>query len=194
MSLLRPAVMLFILLALITGGLYPLTVTGLGQWLFSKQANGSLIYQDKRPVASRLIATEVSRADRFQPRPSASAQHPWNPALSGGSNLAADNPVLINQVRERVTQLRAQNPQAGRPIPVELITASASGIDPNLTPAAADYQIPRISAASGIAVARLQQLVAQNTVHPWPGFIGQPVVNVVTLNQALDAQAPSPAR
>ena len=187
MTMLRPAILLFILLSLITGGLYPLVTTALGQWWFKDQANGSLIMQNGENRGSRLIGQSFTDARYFQGRPSATAESPYNPMASGGSNLAGSNPELDKAVAERVAALRAANPQASREVPVELITASASGLDYSLTPAAAAWQIPRVAAARQLTVEQVSQLVAEHTQTPLVSFIGMPVVNIVELNLALDA-------
>ncbi|AQT90176.1 potassium-transporting ATPase subunit KdpC [Enterobacter roggenkampii] len=187
MTMLRPAILLFILLSLITGGLYPLVTTALGQWWFKDQANGSLILQNGENRGSRLIGQNFTDARYFQGRPSATAESPYNPMASGGSNLAGSNPELDKAVAERVAALRAANPQASRDVPVELVTASASGLDYSLTPAAVAWQIPRVAAARQLTVEQLSQLVAEHTQKPLVSFIGMPVVNIVELNLALDA-------
>ncbi|ALL16716.1 potassium-transporting ATPase subunit C [Enterobacter asburiae] len=187
MTMLRPAILLFILLSLITGGLYPLVTTALGQWWFKDRANGSLIMQNGESRGSRLIGQNFTDARYFQGRPSATAESPYNPMASGGSNLAGSNPELDKAVAERVAALRAANPQASREVPVELVTASASGLDYSLTPAAAAWQIPRVAAARQMTVEQVSQLVAEHTQKPLVSFIGMPVVNIVELNLALDA-------
>ena len=187
MTMLRPAILLFILLSLITGGLYPLVTTALGQWWFKDQANGSLIMQNGENRGSRLIGQNFTDARYFQGRPSATAESPYNPMASGGSNLAGSNPELDKAVAERVAALRAANPQASREVPVELVTASASGLDYSLTPAAAAWQIPRVAAARQLTIEQVSQLVAEHTQKPLVSFIGMPVVNIVELNLALDA-------
>ena len=187
MTMLRPAILLFILLSLITGGLYPLVTTALGQWWFKDRANGSLILQNGESRGSRLIGQNFTDARYFQGRPSATAESPYNPMASGGSNLAGSNPELDKAVAERVAALRAANPQASRDVPVELVTASASGLDYSLTPAAVAWQIPRVAAARQLTVEQVSQLVAEHTQKPLVSFIGMPVVNIVELNLALDA-------
>ncbi|UAN35277.1 potassium-transporting ATPase subunit KdpC [Enterobacter asburiae] len=187
MTMLRPAILLFILLSLITGGLYPLVTTALGQWWFKDRANGSLIMQNGENRGSRLIGQNFTDARYFQGRPSATAESPYNPMASGGSNLAGSNPELDKAVAERVAALRAANPQASREVPVELVTASASGLDYSLTPAGAAWQIPRVAAARQLTVEQVSQLVAEHTQKPLVSFIGMPVVNIVELNLALDA-------
>lgn len=187
MTMLRPAILLFILLSLITGGLYPLVTTALGQWWFKDRANGSLIIQNGENRGSRLIGQNFTDARYFQGRPSATAESPYNPMASGGSNLAGSNPELDKAVAERVATLRAANPQASREVPVELVTASASGLDYSLTPAAVAWQIPRVVAARQLTVEQVSKLVAEHTQKPLVSFIGMPVVNIVELNLALDA-------
>ena len=187
MTMLRPAILLFILLSLITGGLYPLVTTALGQWWFKDQANGSLIIQNGENRGSRLIGQNFTDARYFQGRPSATAESPYNPMASGGSNLAGSNPELDKAIAERVAALRAANPQASREVPVELVTASASGLDYSLTPAAVAWQIPRVAAARQLPIEQVSQLVAEHTQKPLVSFIGMPVVNIVELNLALDA-------
>ncbi|EMG9278897.1 TPA: potassium-transporting ATPase subunit KdpC [Enterobacter cloacae] len=187
MTMLRPAILLFILLSLITGGLYPLLTTALGQWWFKDQANGSLIIQQGENRGSRLIGQNFTDARYFQGRPSATADSPYNPMASGGSNLAGSNPELNKAIAERVAALRSANPQASREIPVELVTASASGLDYSLTPEAVAWQIPRVAAARHLSVEQVSQLVAAHTQKPLVSFIGMPVVNIVELNLALDA-------
>ncbi|EOC9242891.1 potassium-transporting ATPase subunit KdpC [Enterobacter cloacae] len=187
MTMLRPAILLFILLSLITGGLYPLLTTALGQWWFKDQANGSLIIQQGENRGSRLIGQNFTDTRYFQGRPSATADSPYNPMASGGSNLAGSNPELNKAIAERVAALRSANPQASREIPVELVTASASGLDYSLTPEAVAWQIPRVAAARHLSVEQVSQLVAAHTQKPLVSFIGMPVVNIVELNLALDA-------
>jgi K+-transporting ATPase ATPase C chain len=187
MTMLRPAILLFILLSLITGGLYPLVTTALGQWWFAGQANGSQIIQNGESRGSRLIGQNFTDARYFQGRPSATAESPYNPMASGGSNLASSNPELDKAIAERVAALRAANPQASRDVPVELVTTSASGLDYSLTPQAVAWQIPRVAAARQLTIEQVSQLVAEHTQKPLVSFIGMPVVNIVELNLALDA-------
>lgn len=187
MTMLRPAILLFILLSLITGGLYPLVTTALGQWWFAEQANGSQIIQNGESRGSRLIGQNFTDARYFQGRPSATAESPYNPMASGGSNLASSNPELDKAIAERVAALRAANPQASRDVPVELVTTSASGLDYSLTPQAVAWQIPRVAAARQLTIEQVSQLVVEHTQKPLVSFIGMPVVNIVELNLALDA-------
>ncbi|MGG7445295.1 potassium-transporting ATPase subunit KdpC [Kosakonia oryzendophytica] len=187
MALLRPAFLLLILFTLITGGLYPLVTTALGQWWFHDQANGSLIREGDAIRGSHLLGQDFSAPGYFHGRPSATADAPYNPMASGGSNLAGSNPELDKEVAQRVAQLRAANPQADAHVPVDLITASASGLDGQISPDAARWQIPRVAQARNLSVQEVTKLVAEHTTTPLVNFIGQPVVNVVDLNLALDA-------
>lgn len=187
MALLRPAFLLLILLTFITGGLYPLLTTALGQWWFHDQANGSLIQQGDTVRGSRLLGQDFTAPGYFHGRPSATADAPYNPMASGGSNLAGSNPELDKQVAERVAQLRAANPHSPAAIPVELLTTSASGLDGQLSPQAASWQSPRVAQARGLSLQTVNDLVNKYTETPLVNFLGQPVVNVVELNLALDA-------
>ena len=187
MSLIRPALVLFILLTLLTGGVYPLLTTSLGQWWFNPQANGSLIRLNGEVRGSALIGQNFTAAGYFQGRPSATAETADNPMASGGSNLAASNPALDKLFSDRIAALHAANPDASRTVPVELVTASASGLDPNLTPAAALWQVPRIAKVRNVSTAWLREQVEAATHTPLLGFLGQPVVNINELNMALDA-------
>jgi len=191
MATLRPALLVLILLTLITGGAYPLVTTLFGQWLFQTQANGSLIVDNGQVRGSVLIGQNFTEAKYFHGRPSATADSPYNPMASGGSNLAASNPELDKLIQERVKILRAANPQASPAVPVELLTASGSGLDGQLSPEAIAWQIPRVAQARHLSPEQVNRLVAEHTVTPLVNFIGMPVVNIVTLNMALDTlQAP----
>ncbi|AIX75506.1 MAG: potassium-transporting ATPase subunit KdpC [Mixta calida] len=187
MYALRPALTLLILLTLLTGGLYPLLTTQLAQWLFPAQANGSLLQEGAAARGSALIGQAFSRNDYFWGRPSATAAPPYNGAASSGSNLAASNPALDQAVSERVALLRAANPQASRTVPVDLVTASGSGLDPHISPAAAQWQAPRVAAARRLPLETVQRLIEENSDRPLLKFLGEPGVNVVKLNMALDA-------
>lgn len=187
MSTLRPAFIIFLFLSIITGGIYPLVTTQLGQWWFPFQANGSLIIEHQQLRGSQLIGQNFSSAGYFQGRPSATAERPYNPLASGGSNLAASNPALDDAIAQREAQLRQHNPQEAGAIPVELLTASASGLDYSLTPQAVKWQIPRIAAARRLPAKTLTALVDKHTEQPVLRLLGQPVVNIVKLNLALDA-------
>lgn len=186
-TLLRPALTLFIALSLVTGLAYPLLVTGIAQALFPQQANGSLVERHGRVVGSALIGQQFSDAGHFWGRPSATAPTPYNAANSAGSNLAPTAPALVDAVRARIAALRAADPGNTAPVPVDLVTASASGLDPHISRAAADFQVARVARARGLPLGRVQALVDQHTEGRWLGFIGEPRVNVLQLNLALDA-------
>jgi len=185
-TLIRPAVTLFVLLSVITGLIYPLLVTGIGQAAFPAQAAGSLIERDGKLIGSRLIGQNSTDPQYFWSRPSATAPQPYNAAASGGSNLGPLNPALKDAVDARVQALRAADPDNTQPIPVDLVTASASGLDPHISPAAADYQIARVAQARGLAPEIVRKLVAAWTEDRQWGIFGEPRVNVLELNLALD--------
>jgi K+-transporting ATPase ATPase C chain len=172
-----------LVLTLITGVAYPLIVTGLGQVLFHDRANGSLIVDKDRIVGSRLIGQPFSGPKYFWSRPSATSPMPYNGAGSSGSNQGPTNPALKDAVADRIKALESEV----RPVPADLVTASASGLDPHISPAAAEYQIPRVAKARGIAEPMLKDLVQQHTEGRLLGVLGEPVVNVLELNLALDA-------
>ncbi|EMO6898492.1 TPA: potassium-transporting ATPase subunit KdpC [Pluralibacter gergoviae] len=186
MAMLRPALSVLLFLTLMTGGVYPLVATLVARSAFPDQANGSLIISSGELRGSRLIGQQFTAAGYFHGRPSATADSPYNPLASGGSNLAASNPALDTLLASRIADLRKENPQAQGAVPVELITASASGLDYGITPPAARWQIPRVAAARHLSPQAVAALVASHTQTPLVGFIGQPVVNIVELNQALD--------
>lgn len=183
---LRPSLTLLLVFTLITGLAYPLLTTGLSTLLFRTQAQGSLIELDGKPVGSALIGQAFSRPDYFWGRPSATPDSAYNAMASAGSNLAVSNPALDKLIAQRVAALRAANPQSALPIPVDLLTASGSGLDPQISVAAARWQLPRIASARKLSAERVEQLIRDNTSAPLAGFTGQPVVNVLTLNLALD--------
>jgi K+-transporting ATPase ATPase C chain len=186
MSQLRPALFLLILLTLVTGLLYPLLTTGLAQWWFPQQANGSLLREQGIVRGSALIGQNFTRADYFHGRPSAAGDAPYNALASSGSNLAGSNPALDQAVAQRVMALRAENPQGGQQVPVDLVTASGSGLDPQISPQAAAFQAARVASARHLPIEEVQRLIADNTVTPRPAFLGEPGVNVLALNMALD--------
>lgn len=186
-TLFRPALSLFILLTLITGLAYPLAVTGLAQLLFPAQANGSLVKVGGVVVGSALIGQPFSQPGHFWSRPSATAPDAYNAAASSGSNLGPGNPALAGAVAARIAALRAADPGNTAPVPVDLVTASASGLDPHISAAAADYQVSRVARARGLPAAQVRALVAQYTQGRLLGFLGEPRVNVLKLNLALDA-------
>lgn len=186
-SLFRPALVLFVVLSLVTGLAYPLAVTGLAQVLFPDQANGSLVKAKGVVVGSALIGQPFSQPGHFWSRPSATAPDPYNAAASSGSNLGPSNPALAEAVSARIAALRAADPGNTAPVPVDLVTASASGLDPHISRAAADYQVNRVARALGLPPQRVQALVAEHTEGTLLGFLGEPRVNVLRLNLALDA-------
>lgn len=184
--LLRPAVTLFLVLSVVTGLAYPLLVTGIAQAVFPVQANGSLIERDGRPVGSALIGQSFNDPGYFWGRPSATASAPYNAAASGGSNLGARNPALKKAVEERVRILREADPSNTAPVPVDLVTSSASGLDPHLSPAAAEYQVPRVARARGLDPDRVRALVAAHAEPRQFGLLGEPRVRVLELNLSLE--------
>jgi K+-transporting ATPase ATPase C chain len=184
---LRPLLVLFVALSLLTGLAYPLVVTGLARWLFPWQAGGSMILQRSKPVGSALIGQNFAGLGHFWGRLSATTPMPYNAASSGGSNLGPLNPALIDAVKARIAALRAADPGNPLPVPVDLVTASASGLDPDISPAAAHYQVARVARARGLPADRVQALVDAYTKGALWGVIGEPRVNVLRLNLALDA-------
>jgi K+-transporting ATPase ATPase C chain len=194
MSHLRPALVLFALWTVLTGLVYPAATTGIAQILFPHRANGSLIVKDGRVVGSELIGQPFSDPGYFWSRLSATGPVPYNGAASTGSNLGPTNPRLAEAVQARVDELRAADPSQAGPIPVDLITASGSGLDPHISPAAARYQVSRVAAARGRPADEIQTLVDRHTEGRRLGLIGEPRVNVLLLNLALDSVAPFPNR
>jgi len=183
----RPALVLFLLLTALTGFLYPLVVTGLAQLLFPASATGSIVLRDGRAVGSRLIGQSFSDPRYFWSRPSATAPQPYNGTASTGSSLGPLNPTLLDAVKARVAALRAADPGNDAPVPIDLVTASGSGLDPEISLAAANYQTARVARARGLTPERLQALIAQHTEGRLLGVLGEPRVNVLELNLALDA-------
>ncbi|MGE5089883.1 MAG: potassium-transporting ATPase subunit KdpC [Candidatus Levyibacteriota bacterium] len=187
---LRPAVLLLCLFTIITGLVYPGVVTGIARLTMPGKADGSLIESGGKPVGSTLIGQPFSDPRYFWPRPSATTPYPYNAAASSGSNLGPTNPALIDAVATRIKALREADPGNRAPVPVDLVTASASGLDPDISPAAAKYQVARVARARGLPVARVRALVAEATEGRQLGFLGEPAVNVLQLNLALDAASP----
>ena len=186
-SELRPALVLFVLLSAITGLAYPLLVTGVAQLAFADAANGSLVLKDGKAVGSSLIGQSFSNPGHFWSRPSATSPMANNASASGGSNLGPLNPALADAVKARIAALRAADPGNTAPVPADLVTASASGLDPDISRAAADYQVARVARVRGLADAQVRALVQRHSEGAWLGFIGEPRVNVLALNLALDA-------
>jgi len=183
---LRPALVLLGALTLITGLLYPLVVTGIAQVLFPRQANGSLILIDGKPVGSSLIGQPFDAPKYFWGRPSATSPFPYNAAASSGSNLGPTNDALIKAVQARIDALKTADPDNPLSLPVDLVTASGSGLDPHISPAASEYQIRRIARVRGLDETDVRRLVAQHTEGRQFGVLGEPRVNVLELNLALD--------
>jgi K+-transporting ATPase ATPase C chain len=173
-----------------TGVLYPLVVTGLAQVLFPHRANGSLILRNGQAVGSELVGQSFSAAKYFWSRPSATSPVPYNAANSSGSNLGPLNPALAENVKKRIAALQAADPTSGRAVPVDLVTSSGSGLDPDISPAAAEYQVPRVAQARHMDEAVVRRLVVEHTRGRQLGVLGEPRVNVLQLNLALDPQAP----
>jgi potassium-transporting ATPase KdpC subunit len=187
MALFRPALSLLVLLTVLTGVAYPLVVTGLARVLFPSEAAGSLLVRDGAPLGSALIGQPFDDARYFWSRLSATGPFPYNAAVSSGSNLGPLNPALEEAVGARVTALRAADPDNAKPIPVDLVTASGSGLDPHVSPAAAAWQVGRVARARGLSTATIEALVARHTEGRQWGFLGEPRVNVLALNLELDA-------
>jgi K+-transporting ATPase ATPase C chain len=185
-ALLRPALTLFLLFSLLTGLAYPLVVTGVAQAAFPAAANGSLIVENGKAVGSSLIGQGFSDPGHFWSRPSATSPMAYNAGNSSGSNLAPTAPALVDAVKARVEALRAADPGNTAPVPVDLVTTSASGLDPHISRAAADYQLARVARVRQLPVAQVQALVEAQTEGRWLGFLGEPRVNVLKLNLALD--------
>jgi K+-transporting ATPase ATPase C chain len=186
-SVLRPALVVFAVLTALTGLAYPLVVTGIGQAAFPEQAAGSLILRDGKPVGSSLIGQNFSDPKFVWGRPSATGPYPNNATASSGSNQGPLNPALIDAVKGRIEALRAADPGNTAQVPVDLVTASASGLDPHISVAAAQYQAARVAKARGLPAAQVQQLIEKHTEGRLFGFLGEPRVNVLQLNLSLDA-------
>lgn len=193
-TLLRPALSLFVLLSTVTGLAYPLAVTGVAGAAFPEQAAGSLILKDGKPVGSSLIGQNFSDPKHFWGRPSATAPQPYNASASSGSNQGPLNPALVDAVKARIEALRAADPANGTPIPADLVTASASGLDPHISPANAGLQAARVARVRNLPVERVRALIAENTETRALGLLGEPGVNVLRLNLALDRPSPVVAR
>lgn len=171
---------------ILTGIIYPMTVMGIAQFFFPVQANGSLIVKNGEPVGSALIGQQFDDPKYFWGRPSSTMVYPYNAAASSGSNLGPGNPALHEAVRMRIYRLRAADPGNDNPVPVDLVTASGSGLDPHISPAAAEYQIQRVSKNRGVDEAKIRALIVSHTEERSFGILGEPRVNVLRLNLALD--------
>lgn len=192
---LRPAATLLALLTLLTGVAYPLAVTGAAQLLFPRQARGSLLAVEGRVVGSELIGQPFDDPRLFWGRPSATRPGPYNASASQGSNLGPTNPALVEAVRARVAALRAADPHGGEaPVPVDLVTTSGSGLDPHVSPAAALFQVPRVARLRGLPEARVRELVEAQVEPRTLGVLGEPRVNVLRLNLALEALSNRPGQ
>lgn len=186
------AVRLTAITLVLTGLIYPAVVTQLAQWLFPSQANGSLVYDEQsQVVGSKLLGQTFTRPDYFQPRPSAAGAG-YDPTASSGSNLGPTSQKLHDRIVADVARLQKENPQAAGPIPDELVTASASGLDPELSPESAMWQVPRVAAARQVAPERVSRVVESHVQGRDLGFLGEPRVNVLLLNLALDRQFGKP--
>ena len=190
-STLRPALIIFGTLTLIVGVLYPLVVTGIGQLAFADQAAGSLVVREGKTVGSTLIGQSFSSPRYFWGRPSSTGRMPNNASGSSGSNQGPSNPALVDAVKARIDALRAADPSNTAPVPVDLVTASASGLDPEISVAAARYQVSRVAAARNLPRDRVEELVSRHTVERTLGFLGEARVNVLKLNLALEALPPA---
>jgi K+-transporting ATPase ATPase C chain len=185
-TLFRPAIVLLLVLTVITGVVYPLVVTGIAQVAFPTQAAGSILVRDGKAVGSTLIGQSFSDPKHFWSRPSATAPQPYNGLASGGSNLGPLNPALTDGIKSRMDALRAADPTNTSPIPVDLVTASGSGLDPDISLAAAYYQAPRVARERGLQPQAVLALIAAHARGRWLGILGEPRVNVLDLNLALD--------
>lgn len=188
----RPALSVFVLLSAITGIAYPLLITAISQTAFAHTANGSLMTVNGQVVGSSLIGQSFSSPRYFWSRPSATAPMVNNGLASGGSNLAANNPALLDAVKGRIAALRAADPGNTAAVPIDLVTTSGSGLDPDISLAAANYQAARVARMRGLDAQAVQALIASHAKQPWLGIVGEPRVNVLALNLALDGKTATP--
>jgi potassium-transporting ATPase KdpC subunit len=191
-SLIRPAIVLFAAFTVLTGFVYPLVITGIAHLAFPQEAAGSVLVRNGKPIGSMLIGQNFSDPKYFWSRPSATTPQPYSGTGSTGSNLGPLNPALTDAVKSRIQALRAADPGNSSPVPVDLVTASASGLDPEETVAAALYQAPRVARARGLTVQVVRDLIGVHAQGPLLGFLGESRVNVLALNLALDRLAPEP--
>jgi K+-transporting ATPase ATPase C chain len=187
-KIIRQSIVMLAVLTIVTGIVYPLIVTGLAQALFARAANGSVIERDGKALGSELIGQPFSAPKYFWPRPSATASFANNSAASSGSNLGPTNPALADTVRQRIQALRAVDPGNTAPVPVDLVTASGSGLDPHISPAAAQYQLARVARVRGMRPEQVARFVARATEGRQLGLLGEPRVNVLQLNLLLDGK------
>jgi potassium-transporting ATPase KdpC subunit len=185
-SLIRPALVLLLIVTVMTGIAYPLVLTGVAQLIFPHQAGGSLIIENDKVVGSSLIGQAFSDPKYFWGRPSATTPQPYNGIGSTGSNLGPLNPALTDAIKQRIDALRTADPTNKAPVPVDLVTASGSGLDPEMSLAAAYYQAARIARVRGLDLGTVHALIASHAEGRWLGFLGEPRVNVLELNLALD--------
>lgn len=185
-TMIRNTFMSLLLFTILTGIIYPLTVTGLAQAIFPRQANGSIIMKNDKPIGSALIGQQFDDPKYFWGRLSATTPYPYNGGSSSGSNLGPNNPDLMKAVQSRISALRAADPANRGKIPVDLVTASGSGLDPHISPAAGEYQVQRVAKARRLDESKVRALAVQHTQGRWLGVFGEPVVNVLELNLALD--------
>jgi K+-transporting ATPase ATPase C chain len=190
LSQLWPALRINIFLTILLGVGYPLAVTGISQMLFPHQANGSLVTKNGQVVGSELLGQNFTKPEYFQPRPSAAGNDGYDPTASGGSNYGPTNQKLIDRVKASVDKFHKDNPDYHGPIPSDLLTASGSGLDPDISPASAQAQVARVAKARGISTDEMNGLLSQYTKSPDLGLLGEPRVNVLKLNLALDEQYP----
>jgi K+-transporting ATPase ATPase C chain len=187
-TIIRNSLMALLLFTILTGIIYPLAVTGIAQVIFPHQANGSIIIKNGKAVGSELFGQQFEDPKYFWGRLSATSPYPYNGGSSTGSNLGPNNPDLVKAVQVRIDALHAADPGNQAKIPVDLVTASGSGLDPHISPAAAEYQMHRVAKARGLDDAKVRDIVARNTQGRWLRVIGEPVVNVLGVNLALDEQ------
>ncbi len=183
----KPAIVSFLLLTFITGILYPLSVTGIARVLFSERANGSLVYRDGKPIGSLLIGQHFDDPKYLWGRISSTSPVQFNAAASSGSNLGPSNSVLVDAAKARIEALKAADPDNTSPIPVDLVTSSASGLDPHISLAAAYYQIPRLARLRGLSQDTVKSIVREHSYNRFLGLLGEPVVNVLKVNLDLDS-------